>query len=105
MTKLDEIITLKARVEYLLKEFPETRNSDVLLTIKIWKMFYGAKDMMTLEHLYDLPSQDGIKRVRAYFQNTLRIYPPTIKEIALKRHWLESDWKIALGYNIQQELF
>ena len=32
--------TIKSRVQFILKYFPQSRNSDVRLTIELWKQFY-----------------------------------------------------------------
>lgn len=58
-----DIKTLKFQVEHCLKEFPETRDSDITLTIAIWKVFYpdyvrqGASGEwgVWLNDLYTLP--------------------------------------------------
>ena len=84
---------LKKQVEYCLKYFPDTRNSDVTLMIKIWKMYYPHKVLVSkkldslggtieqfginLDSLYDLPREDHIKRYRAKFQNDEMKYLPT----------------------------
>lgn len=109
-----EIKTLKFQVEHCLKHEPETRNSDIILTIRLWKIFYLhylAYDPFTvgdfgpdkveavyLTALFKLPSQDAIKRVRAYWQNTRKMYPPSDWRVAKKRNMLENDWRVAMGY-------
>jgi len=105
-----EIKTLKHQVEHCLKEFPYTRNSDIDLTIKLWRLFYADHiiydpfvanmddDKIYLKSLFKLPSQEAIKRVRAYWQNTKKMYPPSNWEIAKKRNMLEDDWRVAMGY-------
>ena len=79
-----EIKTLKARVEYCLQEYPESRNSDIHLTIHVWQVFYAeylrdtsggfGLDSIYLANLFKIPSQDNIKRIRAMFQNKKRKY-------------------------------
>ena len=67
---------LQPKVEYCLEHFPDTRNSDICLTIKIWESYYShklykAKDgnnYVCLENMYDLPSEDRISRVRRIVQ-------------------------------------
>lgn len=92
---------IKNQIEYCLKNIPETRNSDIRLMIEVWQKYYpqfmkrGSTDKVGiwLEALYDLPSQDNIKRMRAHFQNDLKMYLPTIWEVAKQRKILEQEWK------------
>ena len=88
--------TLKNQVERVLQKYPETRNSDITLTIQIWKEFYPTRVMdgkVSLADLYDLPREDNVKRVRAKFQNEENKYLPTVWEIARKRKINEMVWK------------
>lgn len=103
----ETIRTLKKKVEYVLENFPETRNSDIALTIKIWKDFFDSMvhpdairgDYIYLDSLYILPNQDNIKRIRANFNQEKR-FLPTKWEVAKERGMLEEEWKKALGYNV-----
>lgn len=97
--------TLDDQVRYCLDKYPETRNSDITLTMHIWKEFYknklGVIDgvlAIRLRDLFDLPREDNVKRVRAHIQNDLKEFVPTNWEIAKKRKWLQHDWKQYLGY-------
>ena len=101
-------LTLKHKVEWVLQNEPDTRNDDKLLTIKVWETFYakyvkrgstGLLGILLKDVLY-LPSQDGIKRVRAHFQNVEKKYPPTSFEIAKTRGWREIEWRRSLGYGL-----
>jgi len=101
----ESIRTLKDKVEVILEHIPETRNNDKLLTIKLWREFFpsiikeGVK--VFLEDILELPSQDGIKRVRAHIQNKEKRLIPTELKIAQARGWLEDEWKSALGYKVE----
>lgn len=106
----NEVLTLKKQVEFILEFYPETRNSDKLLTIKVWKNFYGQfvidksveeYSYIYLKNIMELPSQDGIKRVRAHIQNTEKRFLPTDIDVAKERGWREEDWKRALGYHVE----
>tara|TARA_R100000750_G_scaffold35776_1_gene23027 strand:- start:2488 stop:2895 length:408 start_codon:yes stop_codon:yes gene_type:complete len=98
---------LKSDIELILKENPETRNSDITLTIEIWKRFYGSfiftgtsgNKGIWLETLYSLPREDNIKRIRANFCNQGKewAYPTDIK-VALARGIKEQEWRQKLGY-------
>lgn len=97
--------TLDNQVRYCLDKYPETRNSDITLTMHIWKEFYQEKLTVVdgvlairLRDLFDLPREDNVKRVRAHIQNDLHEYIPTNWEVAKKRKWLQYDWRLYLGY-------
>jgi len=104
METVAEIKTMMEKVEYCLRNFPQTRNSDTYLTWKVWREFYGIDNEVSWNRYRDMPSQDDIKRARARIQNTLKQYPPTVKCIALHRRWNEQVWLKALGYKIPEEM-
>lgn len=98
-------MTLKKQVEWCLQYVPETRNSDIALTIEIWKKFYPEKIQNTergrlcveLVDLYELPREDNVKRARAQF-NAEGLYWPTDLKVAIGRGILENEWRMKLGY-------
>jgi len=94
-------IKLTEKVERVLRQFPETRNSDALLTIQIWKTYNDSqlitwKDWISkyikLETVLDLPREDTVKRVRAKLQNEKGLYLPTSIEVRKKRRINEESW-------------
>lgn len=92
--------TLQEMVEYILRNIPATRNSDITLMIEIWKYFYPEKiqyGTVSLEYLYDLPREDTIKRIRAEFNSQGKYYP-TDWEVAKRRGIKEDQWRVELGY-------
>jgi hypothetical protein len=89
---------LKREVEDILKSYPETRNSDIALTIMVWKIYYNVDNKIYLQELYSLPSQDNIKRIRAKF-NEKGLYLTELPEVRRKRHQKEEEWRSILGYN------
>lgn len=93
------IDALKRKFRTVLTEEPNTRNSDKELTIRVWKRFYlGEKaEGITFDQLYDLPSEDQIKRVRARIQNDEQDLLPTDPEVAKKRRIYEEFWKSAMS--------
>lgn len=101
-----EIKTLKKQVEHCLRQYPLTRNSDITLTIQLWRVFYPHKIKMSmsrgeavaLSDLYHLPRESNVKRARAYIQNERKMYLPTELKVALKRGILEDEWRVATGY-------
>ncbi|MCE1248732.1 MAG: hypothetical protein LWY06_18995 [Firmicutes bacterium] len=73
--------SLKSRVEWVLKIYPESRNDDRLLAWLLWKDYYpeafekkGVEDVLTLEGFKKLPKSYDIQRYRAHIQNKLGRY-------------------------------
>lgn len=109
---MTSILTLKAMVRNVLRDIPETRNSDIRLMVEIWKRYYpsrvrggdvsaetGArlKEYIMLDDFYDLPHHDGIKRIRAHFQNDKGEYLPTSYEVVRQRKINEERWRASMG--------
>jgi len=109
LSLISDIKTLKQQIEYVLENQPETRNSDKLLTISIWRIFH--KDLLChvdrvgetvpIYNILDLPSESSVTRIRAMVQNRDKRFLPTDIDIAIERGWRESDWKIAMGYHVE----
>lgn len=99
-TKLNEM------VEIILRNKPETRNSDIALMIEIWAYYFphlvrtsqatGHRGIW-LDDLYSLPREDNIKRARAIL-NAEGKYYPTDWKVAKARGLKEDEWRAALGY-------
>lgn len=96
---------LKNMVEECLRNIPETRNSDIVLTIAIWRRYFpqrirkgaSGEEGVWLRDLIDLPREDNVKRVRAKF-NAEGKYYPTDWKVAKARGIKEDDWRTDLGY-------
>lgn len=108
---------LKEQVKAVLRDSLESRNSDLTLTIEVWKRFYlnstinsEGKGIMFNE-LYNVPREDNIKRIRAKFSEEAlkRIdngnlkydeiyYLPTDEKVAEQRQINSAIWQKALGY-------
>ena len=100
------MIGIKEKVKKVLMEYPETRNSDIALTIQVWRMFYGVDDVVNVKQLYDLPREDNIKRIRASFCQKGRSWAyPTKLIIAKKRSIAEDIWRQMLGYPTMSETY
>jgi len=91
-------------VEEVLREVPNTRNSDIDLTIEIWKKYFPDKviigkrgDAIYLRHLHSLPREDNVKRIRAQFNSEEKYYP-TDPKVAKARGIEEDKWRAVLGY-------
>lgn len=106
-------LRLKNMVEIVLRENPsyngaEAVNSDITLTIVIWQRWYSVgtnhDSVVHLQRLYNLPTQENVKRWRAKFQNEMKLYPPTSWKVAEARGWkLRDEWEDALGYKLTPE--
>ena len=108
---MSEIKDLTKKVNDTLRDFPETRNSDIELTIRIWKehcskklrSFEGA-DYVLLSDLFVLPREDNIKRIRAKIQNEDNEYLPTVWKIAQARRIKEDIWREHLGLQPRKQV-
>jgi len=96
---------LYKKIIHCLIKYPETRNSDLELTRKIWGEYYGHyldwindTTVIPLKNLNLVPTQDSIKRIRAMIQNDEKRFLPTDWRIAKKRGWEEIEWRKELGY-------
>ena len=102
-----QIRNLKKLVEKGLSECEDCRNSDIKLTNWIWVNYFSefiTKDengqyAVRLMDIYELPSQDSVKRIRAKFQNEKHLYLPNSEEVRKQRKISEEQWRIYLGYN------
>jgi hypothetical protein len=111
-------MTIKNQIKYCLERYPETRNDDIALTIKVWENFppfnedkgeqvkiifsqKTGKNYIALDDLHWLQREDGIKRIRADIQNKDGLWLPTdprVAEFRKKDGRGESLWKERLGY-------
>lgn len=100
---------LKQQVLRILDEFPQSRNSDQWLTIKLWCVFYPSRivrleneePMIRLKDIMDLPREDNVKRVRAIIQNVENKFLPTSLAIVKQRKINEELWREYLKNNEQ----
>lgn len=103
---------LTGQVEAILQSVPESRNSDIVLTIEVWRKFYPKLiqnndgllwekvpplQFVFLKDLFELPREDNIKRIRAQFQNDKLLYFPTDFAIAKQRRINEEVWRKTMG--------
>jgi hypothetical protein len=90
-----ELHKLKNKVEHILAELPPTRNSDVLLCIRIWQEFYPElvkNDSVNIYDLFKLPREEHICRIRRKIQHDQNKYLPTNKDIARQRNINMAKW-------------
>ena len=95
---------LPDKVLFCLENYPQTRNCDISLTIKIWEVYHQDKinnGSVSLSDLYDLPREDNVKRYRAKIQNVEKLFLPTDPEVIKKRNIKEDEWREELGYASQ----
>lgn len=89
---------LKYQVIHSLHAKPELANSDISLMIYIWRRYHGVDgDSIRLSKLYDLPTQESIKRIRAQL-NSVGEYLPTDPKVLEARGLLEKQVRKELGY-------
>jgi hypothetical protein len=106
MAKEDLIYQVKS----MLSIFPDARNSDITLTIKLWENFYPSMihnserlgEVVRIIDLFDLPREDNIKRIRAKIQNEERLYLPTDIKVFVERARASDEWRKFLGYRIHK---
>lgn len=89
---------VKRNVEALLRDYPDTRNDDKLLTITYWKV-YDNVDMSSEENFYSSfmhqsTSTESIRRARQMIQEDGK-YMPT-DEVVAKRRWKQVQMKEAV---------
>lgn len=102
--------TLKNQVYSILRDIPESRNSDITLLIELWNRYYPqfiinsdtSGQLIRLKDLFDLPQQDAIKRIRAGIQNNDREYLPTDIKVLIGRAIQSDEWKKFLGYRVNK---
>lgn len=97
---------LKHKVEKCLEFYPETRNSDITLTMAIWCEFHSSnvfehngRKAVYLADLMDLPREDNIKRARAEIQNVEHKFLPTSETVKKQRKINEEYYHDKFAHN------
>lgn len=98
---MTEIKKLKPKILKILANFPQSRNSDMWLTIKLWTVYYPSRiqrekdkaPYIFLKDIMEMPREDAVKRIRAIIQNIEHKFLPTDWKIAKQRKINEADWK------------
>ena len=98
-------LTMEKKIRAILESDEQSRNSDIRLTQMYWWTHHkehmeviNGRAYILLADLNKLPSQDGIKRIRAKIQNDHKEYLPTDKAVAIKRGMTEVEWREYLNY-------
>lgn len=104
MENYDKIKQLKSKVEDVLIKYPETRNSDVILTFMIIKE-YLPNEIKEIDDKFFISTfalkrvrEDNVKRIRAKF-NEKGKYLATDPEVLKKRITNQEDWRKFVGAN------
>jgi len=96
---------LKDKILYCLRAFPETRNSDITLQIKIWETYH--RELLPepeiwnwfKKNLYRLPREKGIFRERCEIVNPTKDksaqFVPTEWKFAKIRKFEREEWEEA----------
>jgi len=93
-----------SKVVSCLDRFPDSRDSDKVLFVRIAQEFYGVGDAIPIQSfLHDLPHFESIRRQREKIQNTEGRFPPTTWKVAESRNWNQERWKEALGYQAKKD--
>ena len=91
-----ELLKVDWLVRKFLRDDPDTRNCDKLLTVKIFQVFLrqsGNQLTINLDQLAGLPSFETVKRLRAKVQNVEKLYPPTDQSIFKRRRMKQEDFR------------
>lgn len=84
---------VKKQVESILKRFPETREDDKKLQVRILKDFYGVDKIEDILKP-DIPSLESIRRCRQKLQSEGK-YPSTKETKKIREHQEGAYWKLA----------
>lgn len=79
-----------------LKNDAKTRNSDLWLILNIMKKL-GLKMEIDLNRFKEYPTIESITRARRDVQNKEKLYPPTIKSVAMKRRIKQEEFREYYG--------
>jgi hypothetical protein len=123
-----KIKDLKGKIESILCDNSEARNSDITLTIALWRRHFPGSikfldiglmsdggmevgEYILIKDLYWLPREDNVKRARAKLQEEAReriqtgrtrgnehYFFPTIEKIAKQRGINQDEWRVAMSY-------
>jgi len=91
-------MTIQDKIEFCLRKYPNTSNSDIRLTASVWYEFHNSslsqqdgELAVKLSEMYKLPREDQIKRYRAKF-NAQGKYMPTDQKVFKQRKLNEKYW-------------
>ena len=93
--------TLKNKVYKILRDYPKSRNSDLVLTAIFWQIYFpsrmnkdeNGKKYIYLSDFLVLTKQSDISRVRQIIQNIDGEFLPDSPEVRKQRKINEQQWK------------
>lgn len=94
-------MTIKENIMKVLREHPDTRNSDALLQTYVWyaimpgafRLIDGKWYISVEKFRYELPSSEAIRRQRAQIQNEFHEFEPTNQIIKERRKRRRENWR------------
>jgi len=96
----EKLRTIKERVEYILKNYPETRNDDMYLWLIYVRLFDPELSKYIKFIPYNIlkkaPKLETIVRVRRKIQNEEHKYLPTDPKVLKRRRLLAETWRKAI---------
>lgn len=98
-------MTIKNQVEYILTMFQETRNSDALLVLNLYRKFYYLPDPVSQEKLLEILAHCKPSEIVRYRQklNQEGRYLATNEKVREERSKRIKVMREALGYHNQQD--
>ncbi|WP_163786739.1 hypothetical protein [Myxococcus vastator] len=82
------LATIEQKVCRMLRDYPETRDSDTALLIRYWRKFQADTLLdwspLQLEALFELEKVESISRARRHIQNDLNLFQATPRILALR---------------------
>ena len=80
--------TIEQRVCLILRDFPETRDSDTALLLRYWRKFQSDILLewkpLQMEVLFELEKMESISRARRHIQNDLELFQATPRTLSLR---------------------
>lgn len=89
------LTAVKQQVEYILKNFPETRDNDKKLQVKVLTQFYGVEKITDIMKP-GIPSLESIRRCRQKLQSDGK-YPSTNKTKYVRQEMQETYKHFAIA--------
>lgn len=90
MNKIQEISTTLKKVEYVLKHYPESRNSDKKLYYLVLREFYGCDKLVEITRK-EVPCPETVRRHRQKFQADGKYV--AVSQIVNQRYENQNDYQ------------
>jgi hypothetical protein len=82
----EELKLVKGRVDWILQNYPSSRNSDFILTLIYYRQFHSLPfPYLEYEAIKELPTMESIRRVRQKIQNEEHRWLPTDETVIRRR--------------------